>query len=428
MNKNTLSVLLLLLVLLLSACGGAAAEAENEPVALASTPTTLRVTATMAPTFTPPLPTATLAPTFTPTLEPSETPEPSPTPEATETPEPTATPEASATAEATTTVEPTATLEPTPMPEIAAAPVQYYIDNLMHEYQRLNNCGPTSTAMALSYYGLPVTQYDIAPVTKGADTDKNVSPAELVGYIESQGLRARAFVNGDLETVQRLVANNIPVVLEQWLAREGDPLTGHYRTMRGYDQTAGVVIVNDSYTGPNVRYGEADFDLWWRAFNRLYIPVYRPEQEALVQSIIGEEWETTAMWQANLRHSEEEVATRGDVYDWFNLGTARLNLGDAAGAVAAFEEALAIGIPERLLWDQFAIFEAFNAAGQYERTLQLTQPYVGTLVEEIHFIRGEALEALGRPDEAIAEYRTSRSLNARYTAPQEALTRLGVSG
>jgi tetratricopeptide (TPR) repeat protein len=428
MNRKHLSLSLLLLALLLAAC--ASPSVEEVPIAALTTATTVeeatveRATATMAPTFTIPA-TATLAPTSTETPEATETPEPTETPEATETPEPTETPEATSTPEATATLEATAT----PEVQIAAAPPQFYLENVMHEYQRLNNCGPTSAAMALSYYGLPITQYDIAPMTKGADTDKNVSPAELVAYMESQGMRGRAIVGGDLATVQTLVANNIPVVLEQWLERHDDPLTGHYRMMRGYDQAAGVVIVNDSYTGPNVRYNEEEFDRWWRAFNRLYIPVYRPEQEALVRSIVGEDqWEHSAMWESNLRRSEEEVATRGDVYDWFNLGTARLRMGDPAGAVAAFEESIALGIPERLLWDQFAIFEAYNAAGQYERTLDLTRPYVGTLVEEIHYLRGQALEALGRSDEAIAEYQTARSLNPRYLAPQEALTRLGVNG
>jgi tetratricopeptide (TPR) repeat protein len=415
--RQPFSLILLVLVGLLAGC----ARAEAEPIAVAPATTTARATTTLAPTFTPPLPTATLAPTFTPTMPPTVTAEPSPTTE------PTRTPDATPTLEPTSTQPPTATAEPTATVATAAVPAQFYLETMMHEYQRLNNCGPTSAAMALSYYGLPFTQYDIAPVTKGADTDKNVTPYELQAFIEAQGFRAPPFVNGDLATVRALVANNIPVIVEQWLERYDDPLTGHFRVVRGYDQAAGVLVVNDSYTGPNMRYTEAEFDRWWRAYGRTYIPVYRPEQEALVRAIVGEAtWAPEAMWQGALRRSEEEVATQGDVYAWFNLGTARLRTGDAPGAVAAFEQALAIGLPERMLWDKFGPFEALNAAGQYERTLQLSEAYLGVYVEEIHFYRGAALEALGRPQEAIAEYQTARSLNPRYAAPQEALARLGA--
>ncbi|MGH2543301.1 MAG: C39 family peptidase [Ardenticatenaceae bacterium] len=406
----------LLAGLLVACSGGERFLALHEPV----TPTARRATATLAPTFTH-SPTATLTPTATP--PPSATPEPSATPRPSATLRPSATPTVAATATvaATSTAEPTATAAAV----VAATARQVLLPNISHDYQRLNNCGPTTAAMTLSYYGFGLTQYDIAPLVKGADTDKNVAPEDLTAYLRSQGFAAPIRVNGDLEMLRALLSNGIPVIVEQWLERPDDALTGHYRLVRGYDQDAGVFVVNDSYLGPNLRYPDATFDRWWRAFNRLYIPVYRAEQEPLVRAIVGESvWETEAMWRSAVGRAEQELAAAPDLYGWFNLGTARLRLGDVGGSVEAFDRALAIGLPERMLWYQFALFEAFNAAGQYARTIELSELYVGLKIEEIHYQRGIALEGLGQAQAALAEYQAAVAFNARYGPALEAARRL----
>ncbi len=321
--------LLLGIVILLTACGQA--STPSPVVQMASTPTsgpapsvTVAATDTVRPTDT-------VEPTPTSTPEPSATPEPT----ATDTPAPTETP------------LPSPTLAPTLVPTLAvsvAAP-QVIVDlpGITHDYQRFNNCGPVSTSMALSFYGLNLTQYDIAPVVKGAATDTNAAPYELSAYIQQQGLDAPVRVNGNLDILRALLSNNIPVIVEQWLERPDDELTAHYRLVRGYDQAAGLIYVNDSYTGPNLRYSEADFDRWWQAFHRIYIPVYPPEQEPLVRAIVGEEqWEAGAMWQKAADRALAETQSDPNLYNWYNLGEARLRLNDVAGAVEAFEQSLSL--------------------------------------------------------------------------------------
>ncbi|MBA3533305.1 MAG: C39 family peptidase, partial [Ardenticatenales bacterium] len=284
----------------------------------------------------------------------------------------------------------------------------------------------TTVAMTLSYYGMGLTQYDVAPSLKGAATDKNVAPEELSQYLTAQGFAAPVRVNGDMVMLRTLLANGIPVIVEQWLERSDDVLTGHYRLVRGYDQNAGVFIVNDSYTGPSLRYSEADFDRWWRAFNRLYIPVYPPEQEPLVRSIVGEAvWSPEAMWAAAAQKADQELNSQPDLYGWFNLGTARLRLNNAQGAMEAYDKAIAYGVPVRMLWYQFGPLEALNATGQYERTLQFSQPYVGLAIEEVHYYRGWALEAMGRDAEALAEYRAALSFNKNFVPAAAGVKRTG---
>jgi hypothetical protein len=42
-------------------------------------------------------------------------------------------------------------------------------------------------AIALSYYGVERTQFDIAPLVRGYDKDKNVSPEEMVACLAATG-------------------------------------------------------------------------------------------------------------------------------------------------------------------------------------------------------------------------------------------------
>lgn len=309
---------------------------------------------------------------------------------------------------------------------LSALPAQVYLESMTHDWQKMNNCGPTTVAMALSYYGETLTQFDTAPILKGSELDKNVSPSDLAAYLRSQGYPARIFINGDIETVQRLLANDIPVISEQWLIREGDPLTGHYRLVRGYDENAGVFISNDSYLGPNVRFTYAEFDRRWRGFNRLYIPIYRTDQEPLVRQIVGDDWDEQAMYRRALQTLQAEVDTVGDLYAWFNLGDAYLGAGRYEEAVAAYERAISFGLPERMLWYRFGPFEAYNGAGQYEETIALAtaQLQVVPALEEVLYYRGVAYERLGQFEQARADYRAAVDYNQRFRPAQEALAAL----
>lgn len=83
-----------------------------------------------------------------------------------------------------------------------------------HEYQRLNNCGPVTIGMAMSYWGGTQNQYAIAPVLKPNKADKNVGPDELAGYARKQGYAVHLGVADDLKLVGRLVAAGFPVIVE----------------------------------------------------------------------------------------------------------------------------------------------------------------------------------------------------------------------
>jgi hypothetical protein len=371
-----------------------------------------------APMVVPVTPLSTLfdAPQVTATPGPSPSPPPSLTPTQTSSPLPTATP--------WPTPTPVPTHTPTPWP---TPPSAIFLEPMNHEYQKLNNCGPVSLAAAASFFGVEITQFDAADVVKGSPKDKNVSPQEMVSYLHSLGLGAVYRVNGDEELMKRLLANDLPVIVHQWLARPQDGvLVGHYRVLRGYDTNRDLFIANDPYTGPQFSISYAQFDDWWRPFNRGYIPVYRPEQEALVAAILGDDWEEETNHRHALAQAQAETQIVGDGYAFFNLGDEYLAMGDPAAAVAAYDKAFAFEFPDHFLWYQFGPLEALNQVGDYQRVLDMSEQVIAQAgeLEEVRLQRGLAYLGLGDATAARAEIEKALAANPHYDKAIATLDRL----
>jgi tetratricopeptide (TPR) repeat protein len=365
-------------------------------------------------------PPATAVPSLQAVVEPSPSPTPTlsaqppfgtPAP-ATETPTPTPSPSP------TLTLAPTSTASATPIPTISSTlPAKVLLTPMSHEYQKLNNCGPVSLAMAADYYGLSITQFDAADVVKGSPQDRNVSPEEMVDYLHSLGLGAVFRVDGSRDLMRRLLAAGFPVIVHQWLVRPQDGvLVGHYRVLRGYDAGRSLFIANDPYTGPNFTIPYDQFEEWWRPFNRGYIPVYRPEQEVLVAALLGDDWDVPSNWRHALAGAQAEVQSIADGYAFFNLGDDYLALDDPAQAVQAYDRALAFELPDHFLWYQFGPLEAFNRTGDYQRVLDITKGVLAKAgeLEEARLQRGMAYLALGDPAAARTEAEKALAANPRY--------------
>jgi hypothetical protein len=355
---------------------------------------------------------------------PPVTPTPAPSPSSTPSPTPTQTPSPSPTATPSPTASPSPTHTPTRWP---TPPPAIFLEPMNHEYQKLNNCGPVSLAAAASFFGAEITQFDAAEAVKGGPEDKNVSPQEMVGYLHSLGLGAVYRVNGDEELMKRLLANDLPVIVHQWLARPQDGvLVGHYRVLRGYDTNRGLFIANDPYTGPQFTISYAQFDDWWRPFNRGYIPVYRPQQEALVAAILGDDWVEETNHRRALAQAQAETQTLGDGYAFFNLGDEYLALGDPAAAVAAYDKAFAFEFPDHFLWYQFGPLEALNQVGDYQRVLDMSTQVITQAgeLEEVRLQRGLAYLGLGNLAAARAEIEKALAANPHYDRAIAALDML----
>jgi tetratricopeptide (TPR) repeat protein len=335
---------------------------------------------------------------------------------------------------------------PTPMPTPPSLPSPPYrlaqpatqLTGITHIWQRWSNCGPSTLAMALSYFGQQVSQAELAAALKGNEDDRNVSPEEIVNLVRRQGWRAVARANGDADRLRLLLSNGLPVMVETWLEKEkpGDGV-GHYRLLTGYDDASRQWTVFDSFVMKGVRANQPyagihmtydELDQLWKVFNRQYVLIYTDALEPLVASILGQDADDAAMWQRALLQAQAEVAQRpDDPYARFNLGSDQVSVGQFELAVAAYEQAMAIGLPWRMLWYQFGPFRAYYETGRYQELVALADATINPdgEIEEIYYWRGIGLAALGLPGAARQAWQRALELRSGYGEAAAALAELG---
>jgi tetratricopeptide (TPR) repeat protein len=299
--------------------------------------------------------------------------------------------------------------------------------SLSHEYQKFNNCGPVSLGVVTTYFGVARTQFDVAPLVKGGEKDRNVSPSEMQAYLEQQGLRAIVRVNGKREQIQKLLAAGIPVILHQWLEKTGGELVGHYRVAQGYDTGTGTFVTSDPFTPPRKPYTYAEFERFWKPWNHRYIVAYRPEQEPAVRAALGADFDPNENHRLAL--AQAAIAVREASQDgtlWFNLGDERLAAGDAAGAVEAYDRARELGLTGTFAWYNFGPYEALFRTSAFQRMLELSNPVMkdGGTIEEVRYWRGKAYAALEQAENARTEFRAALQLNAGFAEARRALETL----
>ena len=298
--------------------------------------------------------------------------------------------------------------------------------------QKFNNCGPTNLTLVLNAYGVEVGQLDVAAVIRPNYEDRNVSPGELVSYVNEQTpLAAAAYVGGDVDTLRALLAAGFPVIIEKGL--EPDAATGwmgHYLTVFAYDDITRHFSVRDTYLGPWQGEGLVGYDATerdWAQFNGAFVVVYPPERAGELAQALGPAFaDAGAMWARATERARTSARQRpDDPFAWFNLGaslTALAGAGDATlydGAAAAFDEARRLGLPPRMLWYQFAPYEAYLAVGRYADVLALAEATLGNQggqnVEETYYYQGLALRAAG--DEAGAQRALARAAALNPDSP-----------
>ena len=350
---------------------------------------------------------------------------------ATRQPAPTATPAAQADLLLPPVVSPAATPTAVPSPttppvEPAPLPERVQLDGIIHQWQTWNNCGPATVTMNMSYFGRSETQAEAALFLKPNRDDKNVSPHEIAAYVrETTGLEALVRRGGSIDQLKQLLSYDLPVLAGTWLVHDGDGL-GHYRLLIGYDDTTGQFDTFDSLNGPNFKVSYQQFDEDWRVFNRVYVILFPPEQAQIVESILGEGKDDTAMYQQLLATARSDTsASPNDAIAYFNQGEALTYLGQYDEAVTAFDQARQLGLHWRRLWYQFTPFEAYYAIGRYQDVLDLATATIKTTggLEEAYYYHGLALHATGQPG-AEKDFQAALDYNPNFKPAAEALAQL----
>jgi hypothetical protein len=362
------------------------------------------------------------APTFAPTATASPVPA-------------TATPAVTAQASgptSTSTPAPTATATTVPLPRHVT------LTGFHHEYQLFNNCGPTTFAIDLSYWGWTGGQKTSAPNLKPNPDDKNVSPNELYQYALTVGYDGYIRVNGDVDTIKRFLANGYPVIVEKgFTCTPKDHCTGwfgHYSTVSGYDDDQGVLILQDSYFGPNLKMPYAEFLYNWRAFDYLYVILFPAgsQHDSQVQQLLGPALDLNKNYHDALARAQQEAlgsTGEADAFAWFDVGTTLADLQDYHGAAAAYDQARQIGLPYRMLWYQFGPYLSYFYMARYQDVVDLATFAINSTplpgLEESYYWRGQAEESLGQPDAAVTDYKTALNWHTGYKPAIAALKNLG---
>ena len=314
-----------------------------------------------------------------------------------------------------------------PIPQVGINPIQSAVtlQGIKHEYQRWNNCGPTTLEMNLSYFGRTDTQAEIAAFTKPDPDDRDVRPDELAAYVAHAGLHSITRVNGTVDRLKLLLSNGIPVIVETGLVKQPEGWMGHYRLVTGYD--ARQFVTMDSYDGPSVKIAFDDLDATWREFNRVYLIVYSDAQDARVRAMLADTLDDGRMYTQAAQRARDEIESNSkDAFGAFNLGMSLNGLKHYPEAAAAFDQARVLGLPWRMLWYQFGPYEAYLQTGRYTETIQLADSLLGPTdnLEESHYYKGLALRALGRTGDARSEFQTALRYNKNYADAQHALADL----
>ena len=162
-------------------------------------------------------------------------------------------------------------------------PVSAYLAAVGHVHQTYNNCGPASIVSVLDYYGIETDQAQVARVLR--PNGGYMLSSVIAPFVSRYGLRATRFRGGNLEYLRRLTAAGIPVIVLQWMNQPGG--IPHFRVVRGYDDRTQLMWLSDPVYGPNVYVSYANFQTLWSLYGQEFIPVYRPEQTALVGHLLG---------------------------------------------------------------------------------------------------------------------------------------------
>lgn len=326
--------------------------------------------------------------------------------------------------------------DPLQSPAMSAVnlPSNERIVGFKHEQQTWNNCGPTTVTMAMSYFGWTQDQAFAASILRPNREDKNVSPSELADFVNTQSqLSAMVRMGGDLDTLKSLIANKFPVIIERGIMFEAYDWVGHYQLLVAYNDSERSFYAFDSFLGTGAAslgvvesYQTVDSD--WRAFNRTYIVVYNPADEALLQSILGDRFDERKSAQMAFDMAQTEARTnRQDGFAWFNMGTSLVALERYAEAARAFDQARQLDLPWRMLWYQFAPFEAYYQQSRYDDVLSLVQSNLNSSpeLEESYYWRGRVYAAQGDRTRASTEYNRALNYNSRFQPARDALQQLG---
>lgn len=317
-----------------------------------------------------------------------------------------------------------------------ALPAAVLLEGLRPVYQQFNRCSAAALTIQLSYFGWQGTYDDTIRWLNPDAEDVAVRLDEMVAFAAEFGLKGVYRIGGTLDLLKALIAGGFPVLVENVYYDGADAFRdwmSHNRVVMGYDDARGEIYTFDSLlgngennTGRPIPY--ADVDSRWRPFNRDFLVLYRPEQEAQVQAIMADYWDETHAAEVALQQSQAELDSgASDSFTVFNMGSALVELERYEEAADAFDRARQVGLPWRMLWYQYGPFEAYYAVERYDDMLTMAREVISDTpgVEESYYYAGLAYQAQGDLERAKSNFQVALIRNNRFSLAQTAMASVG---
>jgi hypothetical protein len=271
-----------------------------------------------------------------------------------------------------------APIDQSPAPK--SAPASASIE-MKHVWQSLNNCGPASIVMALSSFGLDVSQEDARVPLRGTNVLSGMGPQKVDGWVrESFGLRAIWRNNGTNDLLRQLVANGFTPLVTQWMQDPSISRIAHWRVVRGYDDALATFYVNDPMLGRMVALSYQWFQEEWQPFSYRYLVIYDPKDEALLRRIVGDDWSDVRMRANFYERTKAEALAQNTQNAWIAFGEAAYGYGAFAEAVAAFENGMAFGSVQGVFTMRSSYPQALRALGRPQDAVLASQRLSTTAV------------------------------------------------
>ncbi|MDQ5981795.1 MAG: Peptidase protein [Patescibacteria group bacterium] len=299
---------------------------------------------------------------------------------------------------------PTPSNSPTPTPDdvVIKVPTQKLLSNNYHIFQTFNNCGPASLSMALSYYGLNVSQKTIGDSLRpyqnpaGDNDDKSVTLYELAEKSKEYDLIPYYRPNGTVEMIEKFITIDIPVITRTWLKADDD--IGHYRVVKGYNQNTDTLIQDDSLQGKNLEYSYNDFNDVWDKFNYEFLVLIPKEKELEAKKILGNLIDEKTAWEQTVNTAHEYLSKNpNDINMRFNLSVAYYNSDNIVESIKQFEK-IENELPQRTLWYQIEPILAYYKSGDYKSVIRLSDRVLNDenmAFSELHYLKSLTYSKIG---------------------------------
>jgi hypothetical protein len=200
------------------------------------------------------------------------------------------------------------------------APAAAALGPLSNIPQTWNNCGPSSVAEVLAYWGVNRTQDQVKAVLRADGNPYGMSPYGVPAYARSLGLRSLLGIAGNDRLIKLLVSQGFPVIVSQYVSLADH--VGHYRPIQSYDDRAGIFVSSDPYLGQGHVISYAEFDAIWKSTNRRFMVLYPPTKQALLDRVLASGgWNARTAYTADLARVRGQLA--GKIADTTGYGSHR---------------------------------------------------------------------------------------------------------